>query len=187
LKSNEAVREVLQGLENAGLAYMVTGGFVSNHYGVPRSTYDADIVVQMEPAAFDAFARALPPALKLDPQVSFETITGSRRYIICVEGTNFRIEIFWLGDEPHHQERFRHRLRRFLADLGIEAWIARAEDMLIQKARWFREKDQDDMKNIIAIQAEALDWPYIESWCDRHGTRERLERVRASIPPLPPL
>lgn len=166
---------------------MVTGGFVSNHYGVLRSTQDADIVVQMESVAFAAFARALPPALTLDPQISFETITGSRRHIITVEGTNFRIELFLLGDEAHHQERFGNRIRRYLEDLEIETWIPRAEDMLIQKARWFREKDQDDMKNIIAVQGEVLDWPYIESWCDRHGTRSRLEQIRASIPPLPPL
>lgn len=166
---------------------MVTGGFVSNHYGVPRATKDADIVVQLEPVAFAAFARALPPTLHLDQQISFETITGSRRHIITIERTNFRIELFLLGDEEHHQERFRRRVRQFLTDLNMETWIPRAEDMIIQKLRWFRPKDQDDLVNIIAVQAEALDWPYIEQWCDRHGTRERLEQIRASIPPLPPL
>lgn len=166
---------------------MVTGGFVSNHYGVPRSTHDADIVVEMQTATFAAFAEALSPELHLDPQISFETITGSRRHIITVAQSNFRIELFLLGNEPHHQERFRSRVRQYLADLDMETWVARAEDMIIQKLRWFRPKDQDDLLNIIAIQAESLDWPYIDTWAERHGTRERLEQIRASIPPLPPL
>jgi hypothetical protein len=28
------------------------------------------------------------------------------------------------------------------------------------------------------VRASKLDWPYVESWCDRHGTRALLERVR---------
>ena len=26
-----------------------------------------------------------------------------------------------------------------------------------------------------------LDWPYIESWCDRHGTRKLLEQIRKEV------
>ena len=47
MKSHPAVRAVLRGLAEAGLEHLVTGGLVSNHYGVARSTRDADIVLQM--------------------------------------------------------------------------------------------------------------------------------------------
>lgn len=187
MNSTEAICAVLRGLARAGLPHMVTGGLAANHYGVPRSTKDADIVLQMEPVAFATFAAALPPALTLDAQISFETITGSRRHIITIERTNFRIELFLLGDDEHHLERFRSRVHEYLADIEMQTWIPRAEDLIIQKLRWFRPKDQDDLVNIIGVQAETLDWPYIESWADRHGTRGRLEQIRASIPPLPPL
>ena len=76
MKPLEALRTVLQGLENAGLAYMMTGGLVRNLYAIPRATNDADIVIQMEHAAFRSFAQNLPADLELDPQVSFEAITG---------------------------------------------------------------------------------------------------------------
>jgi hypothetical protein len=143
-------------------------------------------VVQLEATAFDAFARALPSNLELDPQVSFETITGSRRYILKLTGSDFRIELFILGDDAHHRERFARRRRQPMSELGCDAWVARAEDMIIQKLRWFRDKDRDDLRSMIAVQAEALDWPYIESWADSHGTRGRLEEIRSTIPPLPP-
>jgi hypothetical protein len=182
MKAHEAVRVVLFGLAGAGLEHMVTGGLVSNHYGVARSTKDADIVVQMEPQAFARFIHALPPGLALHPQASFETITGSRRHIITVAGSNFQIEL--LGDDPHHQERFRRRVRAVVAELGHETWIPTAEDMVIQKVRWNRDKDRDDVKNIIGVQGDALDWPYIERWCEAHGTRTRLAELRAAIPPV---
>ena len=27
-----------------------------------------------------------------------------------------------------------------------------------------------------------IDWPYIEGWCDKHGTRPLLERIRRTVP-----
>ena len=184
MKSFEAVRVVLNGLASVNLPHLVTGGLASNHYGIPRSTKDADIVLQMEPLAFAKFSSALPPALTLDSQITFETITGSRRHIITVERSNFRIELFLLGSDPHHQERFRRRVRAVIAEIDLETWIPTAEDMVIQKVRWNRDKDREDTKDMIGVQGERLDWPYIERWCDAHGTRARLEEIRASIPPM---
>jgi hypothetical protein len=163
---------------------MVTGGLVSNHYGVARSTKDADIVVQMEPVAFARFAESLPTALRLQSQTSFEMITGSHRHIITVERSNFQIELFVLGEDAHHQERFRRRTQAALAELKVATWIPTAEDMVIQKVRWNRDKDRDDVKNIIGVQGDALDWPYIERWCAAHGTSARLAELRAAIPPV---
>ena len=61
-------------------------------------------------------------------------------------------------------------------------WIATLEDMIVTKLRWSqhagREKDISDARNLIGVQRELADWPYVESWRDRHGTRELLERLR---------
>jgi hypothetical protein len=34
----------------------------------------------------------------------------------------------------------------------------------------------------MSVQRDKLDWPYIESWCDRHGTRSLLEEIRRTVP-----
>jgi hypothetical protein len=41
-----------------------------------------------------------------------------------------------------------------------------------------REKDVADARNLIAVQADVVDWPYVEQWCDRHGTRQLLDQLR---------
>ncbi len=56
--------------------------------------------------------------------------------------------------------------------------------MIIQKLRWGRPQDQVDVDNMITIQSPDLDWPYIEKWCDLHGTRVLLDQIRASLPPI---
>ena len=59
------------------------------------------------------------------------------------------------------------------------------EDVIITKLRWShigrREKDIEDVRNVITIQGDRIDWDYVISWCDRHGTRELLENVRQSL------
>lgn len=45
MNPDEALQLVLNKLEGCGIAYMLTGSFASNMHGVPRTTYDADIVV----------------------------------------------------------------------------------------------------------------------------------------------
>jgi hypothetical protein len=48
-----------------------------------------------------------------------------------------------------------------------------------------RGKDRDDVRDVIAVQGdEVLDWDYIHHWCGLHDTRELLDEIRASIPPI---
>ena len=179
-----AVPRILRLLEEAGLPHMVTGGLAASLHGIARSTKDADIVVELIPEGFSQFSKSLPPELVLDEQITFETITGSRRHIISIRRSPFKIELFFLGNDPHHQERFRRRLHRFLPEWGCSAWVATAEDMIVQKLRWGRGRDVEDARNILLVQGNGLDFAYIEKWCAAHGTLERLEELRRSIPPI---
>ena len=180
----DALRLTLNALDSAGVPNMLTGGFLVAYYSFPRFTKDADIVIEMLPDAFSDFARRLPPGFDLDRQISFETITGSKRHILDVAAARFRIELFVLGEDAHHRERFARRRRQFLPMPGCETWISTAEDLIIQKLRWFRAKDQDDLRAVLLLQGDALDFAHIHRWCDAHGTRSRLEEIQRSIPPI---
>jgi hypothetical protein len=62
--------------------------------------------------------------------------------------------------------------------------VPTAEDVIITKLRWARPKDRTDVSEVIAVQAGLIDWDYVHSWTDRHGTTGLLEEIRRSIPPL---
>jgi hypothetical protein len=95
--------------------------------------------------------------------------------------TKFEIELFRLGKDPHHQERFARRRRLPLPDLQIEAVIPTAEDVVIQKLRWQRDKDLADVRIVMAVQAARLDWSYVQQWTDQHGTTELLNRLKSQL------
>jgi len=56
--------------------------------------------------------------------------------------------------------------------------------VIIWKLRWARAKDREDVRAVIAVQGDKLDWPYIEAWCQQHGTRAMLEAIRRTVPRL---
>ena len=77
---HEAVERVITALRAADLAHLVTGALASNHYGIERSTKDADIVLETAPGDFASFTEALGPALKLDAQVTLNPEIGTTDY-----------------------------------------------------------------------------------------------------------
>lgn len=184
MNSDEATVAVIDALDALQIPYMMVGSFSTNFYGIPRATHDADVVVQLEPGALSALASRLCPLFRLDPQMTFETVTATRRYVLHLVDNPFSVELFLLSDDAHDLQRFARRRRERVADR--EVFLPTMEDVIVMKLRWShsgrRTKDLDDVRNVIAVQGDRVDWVYVNSWCDRHGTRELLETVRV-LPP----
>jgi hypothetical protein len=183
VNSDDATAAVIDALDALRIPYMMVGSFSSNFYGIPRATYDVDFVVELEGAAISALARHLRPQFQLDPQMTFETVAATRRYVLQLADSPFSAELFLLSDDAHDQERFARRVR---VQAGArDVFVPTVEDVVVTKLRWShsgrRTKDIDDVRNVIAIQGERIDWAYVNSWCDRHGTRELLEGVRHDL------
>ena len=185
MTGEEAVGRVADALQAHNAPFMLVGSFTTNFYGLPRLTHDADLVVAVGPDAVAGLADQLLPDIRLNPQLMFETVTMSRYQLLEVVGTQFTIELFQLSDDPHDQERFRRRVS--VAYLGRAMPFPTAEDVVVTKVRWAhlskRTKDRDDVRNVITVMGNSLDWPYIHHWCDRHGTRALLDEIRTSVPP----
>ena len=177
---DDVAMRVADALNAARVSFMLVGGFSSNHHGIPRSTKDADFVVQLDASLSPDFARVLGPDFEAEPQMSFETNTGTQRQEFRVTGTLFKVEVFRLSNDPHDQERFRRRQE--VEFQGHRVFFPTAEDVIIWKLRWARSKDKEDVRGIVGVQRGKLDWAYIEGWCEKHGTRALLERIRRTVP-----
>lgn len=184
----ETVSEVIESLERASASYLVSGSLAAIHYSLVRTTRDADFVVDLQPSGVKEILKHLGPRFIFDPQLTFEAITGTLRYIIDIPDVPFRIELFLLSRDEHDQERFRRRQLKFLPQFAREVPLPTVEDVIITKLRWARDaargKDEEDLINVLAVQAnQTLDWDYIHHWCEQHGTRQLLDRIRSLIPP----
>jgi hypothetical protein len=178
----EATIGVIDALNSLQIPYMLVGSLSSNFYAIPRATQDADFVVQLETGMISSLIERLGPAFQLNRQMTFETVTMTGRYVLHLADNPFSIELFLLSDDPHDLERFARRQHEQV--LNRDVVIPTVEDVIITKLRWShsgrRLKDIEDVENVIAVQRDRIDWPYVTSWCDRHATRELLDRVRPS-------
>jgi hypothetical protein len=184
MTAEEIALRVVEILNSHSVDYMLVGSLSTNFHSIVRSTKDADIVI---PDKLSEIARLIAREfneLKLDPQFGFESVTATKKLILrAPESEGFVVELFGQADDEHDIERFRRRMR--VDWFGRTAWIATAEDAIITKLRWAhrlaREKDVTDVRMVIATKGDALDWPYIEKWCDIHGSRPLLERIRDEL------
>lgn len=182
MNATEALESFTRLLNEANVAYMIVGSFSSNYHGIPRSTKDADIVLQFDASAWKLLSEKLPDGLTLNPQGGFEMVTATRKEIIKVAGTIFEIEVFHLSSDEFDRMRFSRKIKAELFN-GMITWVATAEDVIVQKLRWLktaaRSKDYDDVINVMKRKGERLDFEYITQWCNQHETLEILAKARA--------
>ncbi len=164
---------------------MVTGAFAYNYYGIPRSTKDVDLVIDVSaPQSMNHIIARLEPEIRFASQVQFDTLTWGRRHVGSpVNHAALQVELFELFDDPFVLEQFRRRQRLTTPQLALNTWLPTPEDVIVQKIRWGRSKDLDDARDILAVQGiETLDMPYIENWCAEHQTSGRLAEIIGSLP-----
>ena len=90
MNADEAVVALVRVLESLAIPYMVSGSLATNVYGVPRATDDGDFVLELPPGGRIAdIAGALPEAIRLEPQVPFETVTTSQLHVCTVADSAF--------------------------------------------------------------------------------------------------
>ena len=92
--THEATTSVIEALESCGRPYLLVGSYPSDAYGVPRATQDADFVIELGETSISELARRLAPSIRIDPPMSFETVTMTRRYVAEVAGTPFKMDLY---------------------------------------------------------------------------------------------
>ncbi|MFN0129284.1 MAG: hypothetical protein ACKV19_21665 [Verrucomicrobiales bacterium] len=183
----ELAGRVIVAAEQTGVEFMVVGALAAGAYGVPRSTRDVDFLVGLHTGGgIQAVIRLLEPEVEFDPQIVFDTLTWGRRHVGRTRSDPpLKVELFELFDDPFVQSEFERRRQVFIPVLSRTTWLPTPEDVVVQKLRWGRSKDLDDARDVLAVQDPAtLDLAYIEHWCARHGTIQRLHAALAAIPPI---
>jgi len=152
-------------LERSGIPYMVTGSLASSYHGEPRSTRDADIVIDPSPASIQRLVGGLATAgFYVDADVARDAVTA-RSQFNAIGPDAEKIDFIIRRDRPFSIEEFR---RRQPADLlGTPGFIASAEDVILAKLEWAKatgsERQLDDVAGILAV-ADELDLAYLERW-----------------------
>ena len=179
----EVLKIVAEKLENCGIAYMIVGSFASNIHGKPRTTHDADMVIEIDELRLEKFVRALGNDFYFDVESAKDAIRSAFMCNALHYDTGFKIDFFIRKNEAFALSEF---ARREINDLlEHPCWFATAEDTILAKLEWSKmgesERQFNDAVNIAKVQGTNLDFNYLQRWAADLQIENLLNRLLKEV------
>jgi hypothetical protein len=156
-------QELVAALEAHGVRYALVGGVAVNLHGVPRMTYDVDIVVPMDEASLVACRGALQQlGLRSRLPIVLESLSSSDERLRLERERNLIAVTFTDSDNPLREVDVlvgpsvdpdgivARRVARSAGDYSV--WIASVDDLLRMKRRAGRPQDLADVAHLERVR-----------------------------------
>lgn len=172
----------LRSLNRLKLAYAISGSLSSSAWGRPRATLDADIVVSLRASDATRIVAEFPgPDWYCDLESVRLAIDTAGEFNILHGSTGTKIDIWVLG--KRNADRVRFQRRRPARLFEVDCWMLAPEDTILAKLEWMHgapsERQESDIRGILAIQGDALDFAYLDEWAQRLGVSDRWRQIRS--------
>src|SRR4051794_15072348 len=96
--------QVIAGLQSVHAPYIVGGSFASAYHGVPRSTNDADILVDLQPVHATPFIASLRPDFYVDEHDVVQCIRLRRTFNVIHMATAYKYDLFLASTDFHFSQ-----------------------------------------------------------------------------------
>ena len=191
---------VVRALDEIGAPYMLVGAFAGLVFGITRSTFDMDILVDLRESDFDALAGKFPPPrYYADPEMMRDLTRHGIMFNIIDTEEGVKADLVPLTREPDYRAAFERRIRRRFSDpddVAFDAWCARPEDIIIGKLKAWTEgrsaKHPADIHSMLVFSLSGLgdlqvDTAFVAAEAARLGLetlklwQELLARARSEV------
>ena len=173
--------QVLEALEQTGLAYAITGSWASTSYGLPRTTHDLDVVVAVTSEGAARLAAAFAPPIYADAVWMAQAAAEGAGFNIIDPASGLKVDLWPLTDDAYAREQFGRRRQQTL--FGRAVWMLAPEDVILSKLLWYRQSESDtqlrDCASVWKLQKDTLDLDYLRRWAAQLGLADLLKRVTA--------
>ena len=182
-RPDEVLKELLRTLEEAGLQHALMGGYAVVSWGVPRATYDVDILVE---SASERLQRCFEIAERRGFQIDDSYKTGWRDRLCDMQLVKLRMSRagrpvtsdLFLVATPFQHSAFARRRIVLVPGLGRGVPVITAADLILFKLLANRPKDRVDVQNVLTVQG-VPDADYLRSWAQKLNVTKELEQALA--------
>lgn len=180
---------VTAALEALGLRYLVGGSLASTVHGIPRSTEDVDLLVELPGRYADALAAALAPSFYVDADMIRDAIVRRASFNVIHLATMFKVDIFVSDGGPLSLEEMRRAEVVQLGDPPRDVRVCTAEDIVVRKLDWFRqgdgvsERQWRDVLGVLRVRHLRLDLDYMDRWARHLGVEVLLQKALLEADP----
>jgi predicted nucleotidyltransferase len=152
-----ALNKLVIFFEKEKIPYMIFGGLATGIYGYERMTYDIDIKIihEITDDSLLDLVNKISKIATVIPEKPIEFI--HKTMVLPIEIESVKADLVFTGLE-YEIESVERAVQGEL--LGVKAKIISLEDLIIQKSISERDKDWQDIKNLIEVNSK-LDWNYL--------------------------
>jgi hypothetical protein len=186
--SSEGLARLLEVLDRLEIRYAISGSVASSAHGVPRTTLDVDLVVDLKPDQVDDLAAGLGQDFYADAALIREAFARGRAANLIRLRSAWKFDLFPQGQDEYSRTEFGRRVfRQIRPDDGkaIECAVASAEDTVLRKLEWYRaggetsERNWNDLLGVCRTVSGQLDVVYLRRWAGYLKVEDLLERLLA--------
>ena len=177
----DALRQIVQLLDELQIPYVVMGGIAARVLGIPRPTHDVDFTLAIERSAllqlFDGLERigfTIAESYRSGwvDRVAEMPLVKARFYLA---GRGVDVDMFLC--ESTFQESLMSRRQRQIVE-EIDLWMVTPEDLILLKLLAGRPRDWADIGDVLFMQGQ-LDETYMRHWAKELGVEAQLEKALA--------
>ncbi len=157
--------DILRVLEALDAPYAIVGAFAATVYGITRTTFDIDIVVDLSEQQVQALVTHYPPPrYYTDPEQIRDSIHHGMIFNIIDGDRGEKADLMPMSIHPFYRQVLVHRVRHRVEAPGqapFDTWCARMEDVIIGKLMAWAEgrsrKHETDIYEMLVFQYLHLD------------------------------
>lgn len=175
-----ALQQIKVALDELGVPFCVVGSYASSARGVPRSSFDIDLLTRFPCDLAPKLAEVLGPEWVVDVEAIREALRWRRAFNIFNLPTGFKFDFFPAFDDFHALQLERATPLN-LAGGAVRCLVATAEDIVLAKLQWYRaggeisEKQWTDITGL--LKAAPLNAEYLRQWATRLGIDDLLSKA----------
>jgi hypothetical protein len=173
------LKKLVDTLDRAGIAYMVTGSLGSSFHGRPRATNDADIVIAPTEQQLWIFVRLLGKNYYLSTSAAQQALRDSSMFNVIDIRAGWKVDFIIRKNSAFGRQEFERR--RKVEAMGLELWVVSPEDAILSKLEWAKtsgsEQQFRDALGVATTQCGRLDLDYLYKWAEPLGLLDRLEEL----------
>ncbi|MDA1054417.1 MAG: hypothetical protein O3C40_28585 [Planctomycetota bacterium] len=186
MDSFELLRFAADTLQQLGVPYLVTGSMATITHGEARFTNDVDIVADLQPAHVESLCAAFPaPEFYCSLIAVKEAVRRRTQFNVIHPASGLKIDFMVPSDNEFNRSRFSRGVMVPIDDAGHQVRFATPEDAILKKLEYFREGGSDkhirDIKGVLLIQGDAIDFDYLSKWAERLGVVEQLKQIQNEL------
>ncbi|MGR3292570.1 MAG: nucleotidyl transferase AbiEii/AbiGii toxin family protein [Candidatus Scalindua sp.] len=174
----EVLKEVTKSLNNAEIAYMITGSIAMNYYAFPRMTRDIDIVLEIQRKDIATIVNLFNKNFYVDQDSIERAVNNHGMFNIIHNEYVIKIDFIVKKTAKFRQIEFQ-RKRQIIID-KVSMWIVSPEDLILSKLWWAKdslsEMQMADIENLLDSSVD-IDNIYIEKWIEEMNLRDIYRKI----------